>query len=112
MVSGSINGLSFRDTTAAADRWKLSTLGVLTYQAGTSVILTMASATAGPATLNKQSGVITSEALSIAAGADYVLALTNSLVVATSPVFPSVDHGTTSTEGLAFSESRREPDRL
>ena len=96
------NSIVFRDTTAGVDRWRLSTAGVLTYQAASSVIFDngTASAVAGAATLSKQSGVITSEALTTAAGSDYVLTLTNSLVAATSRVFASVNNGTNTVEGL------------
>lgn len=52
-----------------------------------------ASATAGAATLNKPSGVITSEALTTAAGASYVLTITNSAIAATDQVFASVQYG-------------------
>lgn len=63
-----------------------------------------ASATAGAATLNTQSGTITSEALTTAAGSDYVLTLTNSLVAdsgAGSNPLVTVDNGTNTTEGLS-----------
>ncbi len=60
-----------------------------------------ASATAGAATCNSQKGTITSEALTTAAGSDYVLTLTNNKISATSLVFVSVDNGTNTTEGLA-----------
>ena len=53
-----------------------------------------ASATAGAATLNKMAGVITSEALTTAAGAQYTLTLTNSDIAATDQVFASVQDGT------------------
>lgn len=56
-----------------------------------------ASATAGAATLNKQVGVITSEALTTAGGAAYTLTLTDSEVAATSRVFVSVGNGTNTT---------------
>lgn len=56
-----------------------------------------ASATAGAATLNKQSGTITSEALTTAAAGDYTLTLTNSVVTAASRVFVSLDNGTNTT---------------
>ncbi len=56
-----------------------------------------ASATAGAATLNKMAGVITSEALTTAAGADYVLTLTNSDIAAADQVLASVQYGTTTT---------------
>lgn len=55
-----------------------------------------ASATAGAATLNKPSGVITSESLTTAAGAAYTLTLTNSEIAATSQVLVSVGNGTNS----------------
>lgn len=53
-----------------------------------------ASASAGAATLNKQRGTITSEALTTAAGADYTLTLTNSKVTAARQVFVTLDDGT------------------
>jgi len=56
-----------------------------------------ASATAGAATLNKSAGVITSEALSTAAGATYTLTLTDSAIAATDQVFASVAYGTSTT---------------
>lgn len=61
-----------------------------------------ATATGGAATLAKTSGKITSEALTTAAGADYVLTLTNSAIAAADLVFASVDNGTNTTEGLAI----------
>lgn len=60
-----------------------------------------ATATAGAATLNKVSGKITSESLTTAAGADYTLTLTNSLIAADSLVFVSVENGSNTTEGLS-----------
>lgn len=59
-----------------------------------------ASATAGAATLNKQAGTITSEALTTAAGAAYTLTLTNSFIGTGSLVFFSVDNGSNTTAGL------------
>jgi hypothetical protein len=56
-----------------------------------------ATATAGAATLNKQRGTITSEALTTAAGADYTLTLTNSKITASRHVFVSLDNGTNTT---------------
>jgi hypothetical protein len=58
-----------------------------------------ATATAGAATLDKQSGVITSEALTTAAAAAYTLTLTNSVVSTGSRVFASVENGT-NTAGI------------
>jgi hypothetical protein len=49
-----------------------------------------ATAVAGAATLNKSSGVVTSEALTTAAGADYTLTLTNSTIAAADVVLASV----------------------
>lgn len=56
-----------------------------------------AAALAGAATLNKMSGVITSEALTTAAGADYTLTLTNSDIAAADQVFASVSLGSSTT---------------
>ena len=53
-----------------------------------------AAATSGAATLNKMSGVITTEALTTAAGATYTLTLTNSDIAATDLVFASIGNGT------------------
>lgn len=53
-----------------------------------------ATATAGAATLDKDAGVITSEALTTAAGAVYTLTLTNSSIAAADQVFASVQYGT------------------
>lgn len=61
-----------------------------------------AAATAGAATSNTQRGTITSEALTTAAAADYVLTLTNDRVAAASIVLATVDNGTNTTEGLAI----------
>lgn len=55
-----------------------------------------ATATTGAATLNKNAGVVTSEALSTAAGAAYTLTLTNSAIAAADQVFASVAYGTAS----------------
>lgn len=49
-----------------------------------------ATASAGAATLSKMAGVITSEAITTAAGADYTLTLTNADVSAADQVFASV----------------------
>lgn len=58
-----------------------------------------AAATAGAATLNKASGIITSEALTTAAAATYTLTITDSSIAAADQVFASVQFGT-STTGL------------
>lgn len=70
-----------------------STVTELTLDTGTKT----ATATAGAATLNKMSGVITSESLSTAAGSTYTLTLTNSDIAATDMVFASVAMGTATT---------------
>lgn len=56
-----------------------------------------ASATAGAATLNAGRGVVTSEALTTAAGAVYTLTLTNSTIAATSIVQATAQFGTSTT---------------
>jgi hypothetical protein len=53
-----------------------------------------ATAVAGAATLNKESGVITTESLTTAAGADYTLTLTNSRNLTNDITFVSVQNGT------------------
>jgi hypothetical protein len=73
----------------------LVTGGALTVDTGTKT----ASATAGAATLNKDAGVITSEALTTAAAAVYTLTITNSSIAATDQVFASVYNGT-NTQGV------------
>ena len=61
-----------------------------------------ATAAAGAATLNQPSGLVTSEALTTAFGADYVLTLTNSYVGTGSVVLATAANGTNTTEGLAI----------
>lgn len=55
-----------------------------------------ATATAGAATLAKMSGIITSEALTTAAGALYTLTITNTTVAAADIAFASLQNGTNS----------------
>lgn len=57
-----------------------------------------AAATAGAATLNKNSGKITSESITTAAGSEYTLTLTDSQIAAADIVLASVQLGT-STQG-------------
>lgn len=71
------------------DFTKFSALGVRT---GT------VTAAAGAATLNAESGIVTSEALTTAQNAIYTLTLTNSKVKATDIVLASVSDGT-NTQG-------------
>lgn len=56
-----------------------------------------ATASSGAATLNKVSGVITSEGLTTAAGSTYTLTITNSKIAAADQVFASVQLGTSTT---------------
>lgn len=56
-----------------------------------------ATATAGAATLNKNAGVVTSEALTTAAGATYTLTITDSAIAAADQVMASVQLGTATT---------------
>jgi hypothetical protein len=56
-----------------------------------------ATAVAGAATLSKFSGVVTSEALTTAAGATYTLTLTNTQIATADLVFASVALGTATT---------------
>lgn len=67
--------------------------GGLALDSGTKTV----AAVAGAATLNKLSGVVTSEALTTAAAAVYTLTLTNSVVAAADQVFVSVSYGTNTT---------------
>lgn len=62
-----------------------------------------ATASSGAATLNKTSGVITSEALTTAQNAFYTLTLTNSEIAAADIVFASVANGT-NTQGTPMIE--------
>lgn len=63
---------------------------------------TDATAVAGAATDTHTTGQITSEALTTAAGADYVLTLTNPLVNVDSVVLATVFNGTNTTVGTAI----------
>jgi hypothetical protein len=55
-----------------------------------------ATATAGAATLAKNAGVVTTESVSTAAGANYALTLTNTTIAAADQVYVSVANGTNS----------------
>lgn len=81
-------------TTGTEKRYQQSGLrsGVLIQKNNT------ATATAGAATSNASgSGVVTSEALTTAAGATYTLTLTNDMIAAADTVFASVALGTATT---------------
>lgn len=70
--------------------YNLTTTTSLKVDTGTKTV----AAVAGAATLSKNSGVVTSEALTTAAGATYTLTLTNTKITATSQVVVSVGNGT------------------
>lgn len=53
-----------------------------------------ATSTAGAATINTQTGIITTEALTTAAGSTYTMTLTNSLITTSSIVLVTVGKGT------------------
>jgi hypothetical protein len=97
-VNGDVNfpGLNpnaIDNTPIGATTQSTGGFSILTVDSGTKT----ATATAGAATLNKGSGIITSEALSTAAGATYTLTITNSTIAATDLVFASVQLGTATT---------------
>src|SRR5262249_31946492 len=58
---------------------------------------TSGTAVSGAVTVNTQMGVVTSESLATAPGADYVLTLTNSSIYANSVVLFSVGNGSNTT---------------
>lgn len=62
-----------------------------------------ATAAAGAVTLNKSSGVITSESLATAAGATYTLTITDNQIAAVDQVYASVQYGTSTTGSPAIS---------
>lgn len=82
-------------TGATATVTGLATSGSFKLDTGTKT----ATAVAGAATLNKSSGIVTSEALTTAAGSAYTLTLTNSTIAAADLVIASIAGGT-STAGL------------
>ena len=84
ITGGTIDGVTIGGTTPVTE-----TVAALHVDSGTKT----ATATAGAATLNKMAGVITSEALVTAAGADYTLTLTNSDIAAADQVMASVQYG-------------------
>jgi hypothetical protein len=88
LTPGAINNTPIGATTQSTGGFS-----TVTVDAGTKT----ATATAGAATLNKGSGVITSEALTTAAGATYTLTITDSTIVASDLVFASVQLGTATT---------------
>ena len=102
--ANSADNLIITDAGAATVRAGLTvTAGGLTITAGSFTTETgTASATSGAATLSKTSGVITSEALTTAAGSQYTLTLTNTVIATTSRVFAAVDNGTNTRDDLVI----------
>ena len=92
-VPGTLDNTVIGSGTPAPGSFSATTSTLLTIDTGTKT----ASATTGAATLNKNAGVITSEALTTAAGATYTLTLTNSTIAAADQVFASVQLGTATT---------------
>lgn len=72
--------------------------------AGANVITDKATgtATAGAVTINKQSGVITTVALTTASGAAATITLTNSQIAATSVLLCQIQGGTNTTPGITI----------
>lgn len=94
IVGGTIDNTVIGGTTPAAGTFSAGTFSALHVDTGTKT----ATAASGAATLSKMAGVITTESLTTAAGADYTLTLTNSDVAAADQVFASVYSGS-STAG-------------
>ncbi len=94
-----INNVPIGGTTPAAGAFTtLSSSGLATVaSAKVDTGTKTAAATAGAATLAKSAGVITSEALTTAAGATYTLTLTNTTIAAADQVMASVALGTATT---------------
>jgi len=74
--------------------------GTNTMGAGSMIILDKATATTtgAAATINKESGVLTTEALTTAAGANYAITLTNSKIASTSILLLSKQGGTNTVQ--------------
>lgn len=64
------------------------------------MVAATATSTAGAATVNAQAGIITTEALTTAAAATYLMTLTNSYINSASIVSVSVGRGTATGAGL------------
>jgi hypothetical protein len=80
----------------------LLTTAINTMAAGGEIILdkSTATTTAGAATINKQSGVLTTPSLTTASGASYVITLTNSEIKTTSILLCQIMGGTNTTSGI------------
>lgn len=59
-----------------------------------------ATSTANAATINAQTGVITTEALTTAGGGTYLMTLTNSVITTSSIVIATIGRGTNTATGL------------
>ena len=88
LICGNVDAL-----TIGANTPPDATVSKLHVDTGTKTV----AATAGAATLNKMSGVVTTEALTTVAGAVYTLTLTNSDIAATDIVLAVVALGTATT---------------
>lgn len=74
-----------------------ATVSALHVDTGTKTAVATGTGATGAATLNKMSGVITTAALTTAAGAGYALTLTNSDIAAADIVMADVQFGTSTT---------------
>lgn len=72
--------------------------------AGASVVLdkSTATTTGGAATINKQSGVLTTPSLTTASGSAYTITLTNSEIKTTSVILCQIQGGTNTTPGITI----------
>lgn len=96
--TGTFDGVIGGNTPAAATVTTLSASGLATVaSAKIDTGTKTATATAGAATLNKMSGVITSESLTTAKGSTYTLTITNSTIAASDIVFASAQLGSATT---------------
>lgn len=92
LTPGAINSTTIGATTPSTGAFTtlgstgLATLGSVKIDTGTKTA-TATGGTTGAATLNKNSGIITSPSLTTAAGATWVLTITNSAIAATDQVY-------------------------
>src|ERR1700747_463185 len=96
-ASGAIRGGSLAATNAVTGASAAITGKTASGQIQLSTGTKTATATSGAATLAKDAGVITSEALTTAAGATYTLTLTDTEIAAADQVFASVQLGSATT---------------
>jgi hypothetical protein len=98
-AAAALTSLGAAASGANADITGMTALTTLHLDTGTKT----ATASSGAATLNKSAGIITTEALSTAAGSDYTLTLTNSQIAAGDQAFVSVDSNGSAGLPLAYS---------